>query len=231
MSVKLQPHHRRINAALGDEVVITGVDPGLHGAAVATIRATVTGMGLATMGLRLHDLRMARTPKGLKGEDAVVAMRRVLPRAVEESMEQGLMALTPRVGWHRILVVEGQGVHSGSTPDPRPIIHLAHISGLAISALEEAPDLTVYMPQFSQWAGTLKDTSIFQARAWRDMGVSIAHLEKRAPSDPYIVPRPVANEWARVVNEGDFKHLGDAVGMAVWGLKVAFRLETHGRAE
>jgi hypothetical protein len=222
---KLQAPERRFDSlgfVPGDFIICTALDPDLHHAGIATVTAYLSAGGPQSMALR--SLEVAKAHRGLKGERAVIYQARQVKALIET---QFLLARTqaparPRVGY--LLVVEDQGVWSGSTECPKDIIRLAQVAGSAMGARptpDEQEAQLVYVPEYSEWAGSLKDGSIFQARAWRAVGEPLTTMEKRAPSDPYIVPRTIAKGYD--FNDGDYKHLGDAVGMAVWGLGVCFR--------
>lgn len=172
---------------------ILAIDPDLH----------ATGLCV----WRQPDIYVAtvKVPKEVEGFYAALMMvdriRHVLMRDVTTFID--------------IIVVEGQELYRGSdadTKNPKSIMHLASAAGAAASqCMALAPHAQVLMPVPQRWKGSVPK-QIHQARIYEKLGWG--HLIRSG----YCIPSNPKCEVGNLFkfNPGDWKHVGDAVGLAQW---------------
>lgn len=119
-----------------------------------------------------------------------------------------------------VVVVEGQQIYFGkSAATPDSILALALVSGCLVAyANTYIPRAKILIPKPQQWKGQVpKD--IGQARSYTLLGLPFDRARG------YSFPTPGAAydaiQGAEHVNKGDWEHLGDAAGLALWGLQNA----------
>ena len=115
-------------------------------------------------------------------------------------------------------VVEGQKIYPGSKVAPNDIVKLARFAGFSAGILAVA-SLPVLIPMPFDWKGQApKDVN--QGRTFSHYGIL---YEVRGGRDAYCVPSGCAKfaqiRGAAALNAGDWKHVGDAVGLALWGAR------------
>lgn len=166
-----------------------GVDPDLHSTAIALV-------GGSAAYPRLHHTWILRVSPALLGDRAVAEMSQKLAVFM-----QGGLGDEVRIG-----VVEGQQSYPGSKIDPQDLVRLAQVAGAAQQMLYRCAQ-TVLMPLPRVWKGQVPK-KVHQPRIYRRMGWD---FERRTN---YAVPKIPGD----TTKAGDWKHLGDAVGLALWGL-------------
>lgn len=117
-------------------------------------------------------------------------------------------------------VVEGQSIYPGSKVAPNDIVKLARFAGFAAGILAAIEPMPVLIPMPFDWKGqTPKE--INQARTFAHFG--ILYEIRGGRSDKYCVPSGCAKiakvKGAASLNDGDWKHVGDAAGLALWGAR------------
>lgn len=115
-------------------------------------------------------------------------------------------------------VVEGQKIYPGSKVAPNDIVKLARFAGFSAGILA-VTSLPVLIPMPFDWKGqATKDVN--QGRTFSHYGIL---YEVRGGRDAYCVPSGCAKfaqiRGAAALNAGDWKHVGDAVGLALWGAR------------
>lgn len=115
-------------------------------------------------------------------------------------------------------VVEGQKIYPGSKVAPNDIVKLARFAGFSAGVLAYL-GMPVLIPLPMDWKGqTPKDVN--QGRTFSHYGIL---YEIRSGRDAYCVPSGCAKfaqiRGAAALNSGDWKHVGDAVGLALWGAR------------
>ncbi len=113
------------------------------------------------------------------------------------------------------IVVEGQQIKHGSNAPPADILQLALVAGACVGVVAGL-FTPLLVPTPHEWKGNTPKP-INQMRTFRTFG-----LETEQRSE-YCVPLDspaLANVLgAKDVNPGDWKHLGDAAGLALWGAR------------
>lgn len=114
-----------------------------------------------------------------------------------------------------IFVAEGQDArYAGRTSyaSPQDLLPLAAISGAAI-CLSTAQ--VIYNPLPREWKGTVRK-DIMQKRILDRLGIK---YEMHGGKQPYPVPVDYEKYCTGKVNQGDWKDITDAVGLAFWGIE------------
>lgn len=169
-------------------MIILGVDPDLH----ATSFVWLGSNGVL-------DVRVARVPKKIVGDEAVDAMCDVLA---------GMDLL--RTALPDLVVVEGQHIVRGEkgTKNPVDILRLAQVAGAASCAARRAYRSTkTIRPTPAEWKGQVPK-EVHQARVLRDQGWGTMEAGLAALGTRW--PEVTTREWLHVV---------DALGLAQWGRK------------
>lgn len=117
------------------------------------------------------------------------------------------------------VAVEGQEiVYTGkSGRNPRDVALLGPISGGAIVAGKILwPSARFFFPKPAQWKGQ-KPKAKHQALTYTSMGWK--YENRGSGSGKYAVPLDVPSSVVGIedINPGDWKHIGDALGLAQWG--------------
>jgi hypothetical protein len=229
VTVKKLPPHRRLRLQQNDLVLVIGMDPG-NPAGLCSL-ARVYGTAQAA---ELIDFLVVEAPSELKGEEAVCYMAGHAPLEVDKFFHDSAAKAMTRLKWsgNRIvvlLVVEGQGVWKGTTGNPADILKLANMAGSLLSALAAVSylnglrevEVVRLRPLPEEWKGVSKPMQ--QGRSWLRVGVTLDRLTLRGgkkESDQYYVPR--GTRWDNTFNDSAWKHLGDALGIGLWGMEAAW---------
>lgn len=184
-----------------------GIDPDLQRPALAVVRG--------------RDIVLVACPKtsGTKQQAAVLELASEAMHWMDTACEELAFA-----GHHfpsmATVTVEAQKVYwgSGSTKNPQDIVVLAAAAGVMLNAaVARWPHADADFPLPETWKkGVPKH--IHQARVLSRLGVS--YQKAGGKSDPYCVPlwpegkRPIGAEG---LNKSDWKHVVDAIGLAVYG--------------
>lgn len=113
-----------------------------------------------------------------------------------------------------LIVVEGQEIHHGGKAPPHDIIKLAQFAGAIGAALMGVFCCSLVIPKPSEWKKQVPKP-IHQRRSYTAYGLRC----DEAAGYCY----PIADEAMRAVsgayllNQSDWKHVGDAIGLARWG--------------
>lgn len=118
-----------------------------------------------------------------------------------------------------ICLVEGQEVWGPRTARPQNIVDLAYAAG-RMAERYRGCTLTYRAPP-NEWKGSTHK-QISQARAYASLGWP--YERKGTPEKGYCVPnlllQPRTVYGASEIKPGQWKHVGDAVAMAVWVAKI-----------
>jgi len=184
-----------------------GFDPDLHKTAGAIVAQDDQGL------LEICSMRVFSPPVKLKGQQAAAAMCAYL--SVEAARWVNQIRFQFPV---QIIVAEGQRIHGGAnaTRNWDSITALGPVSGACVAATVPAvggKGLRVSIPTPDEWTrGVPKH--VRQARMWKMWDEP--YEVRGSAGAQYAVPM---TETTRVgFNVGEWKHLGDAVGLALWGL-------------
>lgn len=186
--------------------MILGIDPDLHN----------TGLALADAH-RVYAVRLVTVDKNLKGEDAVIAMCAALPPVMASLLGSGVEGI----------VVEAQELYlGGDAPKGKPedLFNLANVTGAALSVVVQGPARRRPLPK--EWKGQ-RPKSVHQASVCLKLGWA---FERRAD---YVVPHfhedalvrgyPTPDGADEIMPLGNWKHVMDAVGLALWGATKGFK--------
>jgi hypothetical protein len=199
-------------------MIALGIDPDLHCTAWGVVS---TAPNLANP---IRAVGIVTVDRKLTGTAAVEAMLRQLSIALDEPF--CLFNIDT-------VIIEGQNLSGqGGRKHARPqdIIHLAQVAGAAAGIAQAACPLAfegVRIPSPEVWKGSVPKGAM-QGRLYTRLGVPFTF--KGGDGDQYAVP-----DWgqdvgtfhrfahggkaSRKINPGDWKHLGDALLLAVWGLE------------
>lgn len=116
------------------------------------------------------------------------------------------------------VTVEAQKVYRGKTKNPQDIVVLAAAAGVVLhAACNRWPGASSYFPLPQDWKGGTPKR-IHQARILKRLGVPCT--SKGTKNTGYCVPHwPEGKEpmGADKLNMSDWKHVVDAIGIAMWG--------------
>jgi hypothetical protein len=110
--------------------------------------------------------------------------------------------------------IEAQEIYRGVTKNPRSIMLLGTVAGACLRHFAELAD-TLYFPPPQEWKGTVPK-QIHQARIYKRIGW--AHTRHgKDPKSGYCAPDTIPAEIeASTIKKTDWKHIGDALGLALW---------------
>lgn len=178
-----------------DQLVL-GIDPDSHNTAwcVASLKQVIA-------------LGVVRGP--LNQDHAGITMLRYSGLALELILKKHQVELA---------VVEGQHIHYGQAAPPADILKLAQIAGgLAGQIALLSPPTKLLIAQPADWKGQTPKR-VNQARSFNHYGI-LAEQGK-----DYCVPtgcvRIAKVEGFGALRKGDWKHVGDAVGLALHGARL-----------
>lgn len=189
-----------------------GIDPDLHNTAVALVRDG-----------RVEYVEVIRVDKKLKDADAVKAMCIEIGRWERNEPlfdPESVMGIALDA-----LVVEGQELYRGQTGNPADILRVGQVAGAAVGCF--SGDLhymagQAYLPQPKEWKGNVPK-KIHQARICKRLNWP---CDARAD---YVVPRTGEvcglPDISRHLKAADWKHVMDAIGLALWGEEQALKAE------
>jgi len=186
-------------------MICIGIDPEVKTPGVAFVKSS-SGPSSPPEVLRVDSIKV--DIGSAKGQDRLL---RTLDAALDylSDNEASLARLEPD-----ILVCEGQEIHRGSSAPPGDILTLGVSGGLLAGVFAQAllPD-KVLLPKPSQWKGRVPK-AVHQASICRRLDWAYS---KRSG---YCVPDPPRGSAVREspINPGDWKHVLDAVGLALHGL-------------
>jgi Holliday junction resolvasome RuvABC endonuclease subunit len=194
-------------------MIYLGVDPDLHR----------TGIALLTADLSICTVVCCKA-KGTTGGEAVVDMLNAINTAMGAIYAD--LNVPPLA-----VVVEGQEVTYASRSkgaNPQSIVLLAQVAGgaVALAMVRWATEAVFHMPKPAEWKGSVPK-EIHQARVMSKLGWS---HERRSG---YCVPLGFGTMnvyGADRLNVGDWEHVADAVGLALWARNQHVRSETIRKA-
>lgn len=173
-----------------------GIDPDLHhtGIAVVDELCRVIGVECVVLGSK-HT-----------GEEAVILMSRAIGAVIGMIRDH-----SPGVN---NVVVEGQTISFRQTADPDSIIKLAHVTGACVGAANELLECHLRIPKPREWKGQVPK-QVHQQRTLNYLGwtYELHGSPKNAyasPVDPPVGKKLKATHW---------KHVVDAIGLALWGIE------------
>lgn len=156
---------------------------------------------------------------------AVVSMDRVFAVGIVRADDEILMLRHASVSFPSIMkgynldlgVVEGQQVYSGGKAAHADIVKLAQTAGGLLGVLAVLnPTLPLLFPTPAEWK---KQTPkpINQGRTYAHFGIEA--LVGKDYSWPSGCQRAMRIEGFSRVRKGDWKHIGDAMGLALYGAR------------
>lgn len=189
------PHeieHLKARIREGHPVEVFGVDPDLHAISIAKLEVLDT--------IRLQSLDVVRVPADVLAKEAATWACSSMPLTSFSSLSPAL------------LCVESQHVRLGGTARPEDLILLAEVVGAVkrsffLASASSGSWAISPLPQ--HWKGGL-DKVQSQTRTWRKLGYPERDI--RGGKDSYVVPRGTGCTFKTT----DWKHLGDAAGLAHW---------------
>jgi Holliday junction resolvasome RuvABC endonuclease subunit len=196
-------------------MITIGIDPDLHATAIAIV-----------IDRRLTHVKVAKVGRSITGSDAVTAMAERLATLAEGNQV-----------YPDLLVVEGQQIYVGKTKDYDSILRVGQVAGAALASLAKFTKQCL-LPRPNDWKGTLPK-HVCQGRALKHLGIgfevlggSTEHGSKNesfcVPSSYFGGPPKVQVVGGTAITVPDWKHISDAVALAVWGaeqLNSAARIE------
>lgn len=179
--------------------LVIGIDPDTKSTAVAV----ATKHKLIAVGM----IRPQQKLYGVAGDSPAVAMARALQRQ--------LPAFFTLYGTISAVVVEGQQIRHGASAPPADILQLALVAGACLGVC--SPDLIpLLVPLPHDWKGNTPKP-INQMRTFRAFGLEAEQRsEYCVPLDSPALQRVLGYQD---VTASDWKHLGDAAGLALWGAR------------
>lgn len=150
----------------------------------------------------------------MSADDGLLAVGVIRADGAISMMRHAAMALPSILQkWSADLaVVESQQIYSGSKAAHDTIVTLCTVAGgLAGQVLMAQPGCSVLMPLPAAWKGQVPKP-IHQARVFTKLG--LAH----AVGPKYAHPLACTARGASSLRQTDWEHVGDAVGLALWGL-------------
>lgn len=114
------------------------------------------------------------------------------------------------------VVVEGQRIRPRSAARPNDILLLGQVAGVLVGALESRLDARLVVPAPEEWKGQQPKT-VNQARSYTALGWT--YQIQGSKSSGYCIPISGHRDiyCPTYLRPADWKHVGDAVGMALWG--------------
>lgn len=151
---------------------------------------------------------------------------------LDEILEVGILPNELReqsVGMQSILdrqkpamaVVEGQRIYEGSKVRPNDIMHLAQQAGVAVGMIAAFfPTAHILWPEPMEWKQQ-QPKKVNQGRTFKHYNIGYV---LSLGAEPYCYPSGCARA-AKIANagklkQGDWKHVADAVGLALYGARL-----------
>ena len=193
-----------------------GIDPDMHSTGIAAIR---DWKGKQPFLLHASCVKA----KGAKSGEAVVAMC----AAIRDHWLESILISPP--GRCVAFAVEGQEMYLGKTKNPRSIMYLAAAAGAALhECIAQYPAAYARFPRPGEWKGQVPK-HICQSRVFTKLGLSYVVKGNTEKDSAYCVPALEHHKYSSIrkgkLNYGDWKHIGDAVGLAWWVREQYIRLE------
>lgn len=114
-----------------------------------------------------------------------------------------------------LVVVEGQWIYPHSPVRPNDILLLGQTGGGILGqAIALCPGIRTMFPKPEEWKGQ-RPKKIHQASVYGHYGIQ--HSPAPGYSYPSGCAKAAAIKGASRLNRGDWKHVGDAVGLALYG--------------
>jgi hypothetical protein len=111
--------------------------------------------------------------------------------------------------WPLRIIVEGQRIYPGDKIQPNDLIKLAQIGGAAAGICADLyPTKKIIIPEPRQWKGSVPK-AIHQARQFYKLGWGY----KKTKTYAY----PISPNIGKNLKQLEWKHVGDAIGLALWG--------------
>jgi hypothetical protein len=111
--------------------------------------------------------------------------------------------------WPSKIIIEGQKIYAGEQAQPNDLIKLAQLAGISAGICSSLyPSKQIIIPQPREWKGSVPKR-IHQARLYKKLGWGY----KQTKTYAYPINPTVGKE----LNRGDWKHVGDAIGLMQWG--------------
>lgn len=171
--------------------VVVGVDPGSDRFGIAIVK---DGVPIGVRAIKIKNKSAARCIK-----EMVAPLELFFEDAADEV---------------DLVVVEGQHFHHSSPASPENIIKLAQIAGGFAGICAAKSTARLLLPEPDAWKGQTKKP-INQARTFNHYGISYARGKE------YCWPTGCANATRIAgygqLNRGDWKEVGDALGLARYG--------------
>jgi len=186
-----------------------GIDPDLHNTALALLEVDIADLlTFVPFVPTILDLTTASISSKFTGQEAVIRM--IVALKSELSIFIGLHDVD-------LCVVEGQQKYFGTSPAKvEDLIQLSHISGAAAAYFtSNCTDASIAIPTPNMWKGSIPKP-IHQARVLNALGWKA----KKATSYSYPKKPPERFDF----NQGQWKHLVDAIGLGWWGLKKCIKV-------
>lgn len=183
-------------------MIFIGVDPDTHDLPIAEIHDGKYGNVQRPASIQIPQgwlsIEVLRVPAKLKGDEAMVAMARLLNQSVPQMTQ----------GEGRVLCVEHQFYAPGAKARAQDIARLSFVAGAAVASIAAEH---CYTPLPQQWKGTVKK-HIHQARIAQRLGWE-ANIDGE-----YAIP--IKEDIRHLVERvNDWKHAFDAIGLALWAME------------
>lgn len=185
----------------GQQVVI-GIDPDLR------------RVGIGAVDVETRKAVYVAVPKVFSDKTEADAVREIVPQL------RGCISDVMKALGHPLcmgVVVEGQEIAYSAQQgaNPRSILVLAQVAGaLLCEAGYEVTKEKILFPKPIEWKGNVPKP-IHQARVYNTLGWEYEQTKE------YTRPTNVGPEvmGADALNKSDWKHVGDALGLALWGIE------------
>jgi len=179
-------------------VIILGIDPDLHS----------TGFAVVADGKEVMLAQSIKVPAKRKGLLSVESM--------SASLQHVISLICPAVD---LAVIEMPVIRQGSNSRPNDLMRLAAVAGAAAAACFQEVD-RVRLVEPATWKGQVPK-NIHQARIYEHLGWMSA--DAGAKAERYRYPLDPPSSLAKIL-KGDWKHIGDAIGLAIWPTTIKGRL-------
>lgn len=155
--------------------------------------------------LAVGDAEIIQGVCSFKVPQGRMEMIKILPQIIPAFMEEqyGLPL------WPPIIIIEGQRIYPQSKVRPNDLIKLAHLAGAAAGVCASLyPGSRILIPEPKDWKGSVPK-HIHQARLYKKLGWGYKQTKDYAyPEHPTVGKKLLKGEW---------KHVGDAIGLMQWG--------------
>jgi len=195
---------------MGRTIFSIGIDPDLHHTGLALL---CDGCDVGTE-LAVLDVKCIAAA-GLKCEAAVIEMVHQL----SIDWFPGSIGLGPV-----LITVEAQEIYlGGATKNPRNIMHLAQVAGAALAcATRQFINPILYFPRPATWKGQVPK-QIHQERTLDKLGWPCRRVGTLKGGYCYPTASSIVDIARAPLPKTHWKHVVDAMGLALWGLQNAHR--------